>query len=75
MEVDKRLAPHIHHVVLIEGGTIAIKRYKRLMLRRIKWSDKSYSDSEESAGSEDAEIKQSQDSICHLVWEGVTNKP
>ena len=37
--VDKRLAPHLNNVVLVEGGSRTIKKYKRLMLRRIKWSD------------------------------------
>ena len=37
--VDKRLTPHLNNVVLVEGGVRVIKKYKRLMLRRIKWSE------------------------------------
>jgi hypothetical protein len=44
------------------------------MLRRIKWTQADYSDAEES-GTEDVEMKKSTDNVCHLVWEGVTNKP
>jgi hypothetical protein len=26
--------------VIVEGGATALKRYKKLMLRRIKWNEK-----------------------------------
>lgn len=48
-------------------------KYKRLMLRRIKWTE----DDEEmahSSGSEEG-AKESVDLKCHLVWEGSTNVP
>lgn len=35
------MAPDLPNMVLIEGGPRAIKKYKRLMLRRIRWNDKS----------------------------------
>jgi hypothetical protein len=37
--VNKSVAPHLGNVVFVEGGVRVIKRYKRLMLRRIKWDD------------------------------------
>ena len=39
--IDKKLATHLNNVVLVEGGTRAIQKYKRLMLRRIKWKEPS----------------------------------
>jgi len=39
---DYNMAPaDLPNLVLIEGGPRAIKKYKRLMLRRIKWNEKS----------------------------------
>lgn len=39
---DYNMAPSdLPNLVLIEGGPRAIKKYKRLMLRRIKWNEKS----------------------------------
>ena len=35
--IDKRSAPHLNNLVLVEGGPKVIKKYKKLMLRRIKW--------------------------------------
>ena len=37
MTNDPKYAPHLHNFVLIEGGHRAVTKYKRLMLRRIKW--------------------------------------
>ena len=37
MVVDKKLAPHLHNLVLVEGGARAILKYKKLLLRRMKW--------------------------------------
>jgi hypothetical protein len=34
------MAPDLPNLVLVEGGPRAIKRFKRLMLRRIDWSSK-----------------------------------
>ena len=74
--VDKRLAPHLNNVVMVEGGGRTIKKYKRLMLRRIKWSEGGNVDKdgkEEESGSDEEGLKESLDHKCHLVWEGVTN--
>ena len=38
MVVDQHIAPDLPHLVMVEGGPTAIKRYKKLMLRRIPWS-------------------------------------
>ena len=47
------------NVVVVEGGPKQQKKYKQLMLNRIKWAEESYKDKE---GSE-------MDNSCVLVWE------
>ena len=49
-------------------------KYKRLMLRRIKWVDQDDVEMANSSGSEDM-AQESADLKCHLVWEGATNVP
>jgi U4/U6 small nuclear ribonucleoprotein PRP3 len=34
------MAPDLPNLVLVEGGPRAIKRFKKLMLRRIDWNSK-----------------------------------
>ncbi|KAF9132093.1 hypothetical protein BGW39_000812 [Mortierella sp. 14UC] len=50
-------------IVLVEGGHKAIDQYKKLMLRRIKWTDNTRLD-----GTEVSET--TIDNKCLLVWEG-----
>lgn len=52
------------NLVIVEGGPKAIKKFKRLMLHRIKWSDEKDSDDDEE---EDAASKKT--APCVLVWE------
>lgn len=56
------------NLVIVEGGPKAIKKFKRLMLHRIKWEDEKDSDDED----EEAAAKK-KTAPCVLVWEG-TNK-
>lgn len=35
--MDKKLDPNLFSLVVVEGGPKAIKFFKSLMLRRIKW--------------------------------------
>ena len=81
--IDKKLAPHLNNVVLVEGGARVIKKYKRLMLRRIRWTEPSTEDdrvqstaeeNDDQDDEEDEAIKESSDNKCHLIWEGVTNQ-
>jgi U4/U6 small nuclear ribonucleoprotein PRP3 len=37
---DQTMAPDLPNLVVVEGGPRAIKRFKRLMLRRIDWNSK-----------------------------------
>jgi len=62
---------HFPNLVVVEGGRVAVRKYKRLLLRRIKWVKKEGSDSEED--SED-ESQKKLDLVsterCALIWEG-----
>ncbi|KAL3702285.1 hypothetical protein R1sor_020307 [Riccia sorocarpa] len=55
-------------VVVVEGGSKSIKRYAKLMLRRIKW---------ETAVKEDEDGSEDQQRVnkCVLVWQGSVAKP
>lgn len=57
-------------VVVVEGGSKSIKRYGKLMLRRINWAEKlENEDEEEDEDDEKASNK------CFLVWQGSVAKP
>ncbi|GAB2286753.1 Protein rdm16 [Dionaea muscipula] len=57
-------------VVVVEGGTKSIKRYGKLMLKRINWSAKV-----ENEEGEDDEDEDKPDNKCVLVWQGSVAKP
>lgn len=52
------------NVVVVEGGPKQIKKYKQLMLNRIKWEEETLKDRE----------GQDIDNKCVLVWEGETKE-
>ncbi|PHJ20856.1 pre-mrna processing factor prp3 [Cystoisospora suis] len=59
-------------VVLVEGSLRSIKRFRALMLRRIKWrevegSSAADDDDEDDGAGDRAEV---QDDSCRLVWQG-----
>jgi len=54
-------------VIIIEGGPKAIRRYKKLMLRRIKWGDLEKVDKDG--------YQKNKDNKCDLIWEGEVLKP
>ena len=47
------------NIVVVEGGPKQLKKYKQLMLKRIKWSEDSYTDKDSTELS----------NKCELVWE------
>lgn len=51
-------------VVAVEGFPKPLRRYEKLMLRRIKWAEQE----NEDEGSDE-------ENYCHLVWSGVVAKP
>merc|ERR1719331_1042659 len=58
------------NMVVLEGNAKAAKRYKRLMLRRIKWGEDDEEENEDDDDDdEDDAVKHKSD--CQLVWEGV----
>jgi len=67
-------------MVVVEGGPKGIKQYKKLMLRRIDWSDSKKMDTGEGEGNGDEEgegeggentqPKEKKENKCFLVWEG-----
>ena len=52
------------NVVVVEGGPRQLKKYKQLMLNRIKWEEETLKDKE----------GQEIDNKCVLVWEGETKE-
>ncbi|KAL9230531.1 hypothetical protein vseg_005869 [Gypsophila vaccaria] len=57
-------------VVVVEGGMKSIKRYAKLMLRRINWDAKLEKEDEEEDNEEEK-----QPNKCVLVWQGSVAKP
>ena len=52
------------NLVIVEGGPKAIKKFKRLMLHRIKWEDEKDSDDDN-----EEETTSKKAAPCVLVWE------
>eukprot|EP00920_Eleutheroschizon_duboscqi_P027053 GHVT01066203.1.p1 GENE.GHVT01066203.1~~GHVT01066203.1.p1 ORF type:complete len:545 (+),score=139.69 GHVT01066203.1:308-1942(+) len=64
--------------VVVEGGVRAVKRFRRLMLRRIRWrgEEEEEDDANDEHGSDDEEGKpgghtRAGGGLCCLVWEGL----
>ncbi|KAK4789935.1 hypothetical protein SAY86_017239 [Trapa natans] len=58
------------NVVVVEGGTKSIKRYGKLMLRRINWATAVKDEDEDVEDNEDKPVNK-----CLLVWQGSVAKP
>ena len=52
------------NLVVVEGGPKAQKKFRRLMLHRIKWAE----DTKRRAGSDDEDDEKNKN-FCRLVWE------
>ncbi|XP_028799485.1 protein RDM16 isoform X1 [Neltuma alba] len=57
-------------VVVVEGGSKSIKRYGKLMLRRINWSEFSKEEEEHEESDDEKPVNK-----CVLVWQGSVAKP
>lgn len=57
-------------VVVVEGGSKTIKKYGKVMLRRINWANTLKEDEEDEDESEDKPVNK-----CVLVWQGSVAKP
>ncbi|KAI8621353.1 pre-mRNA processing factor 3-domain-containing protein [Chytriomyces sp. MP71] len=66
-----------NNLVIVEGGNRGIKQYKKLMLRRINWSEVN-EDLEGEEGAEENKDKDDDDddtpNECTLIWEGKIKK-
>ncbi|XP_069074664.1 U4/U6 small nuclear ribonucleoprotein Prp3 isoform X2 [Pleurodeles waltl] len=60
------------NVVVVEGGPKAQKKFKRLMLHRIKWDEKSSSKGRNDDESDEEAAKKL--NKCTLVWEGTVKE-
>ncbi|XP_071490172.1 U4/U6 small nuclear ribonucleoprotein Prp3-like [Diadema antillarum] len=59
------------NVVVVEGGPKQQKKFKRLMLHRIKWGeDKTNKDEDEDSGDE----SEQKSNHCQLVWSGMVKQ-
>jgi len=54
--------------VIVEGNLKAARRYRRLMLRRIKWGEDDDEENEDDEDSENEDAVKKQE--CQLVWDG-----
>jgi len=78
------------NLVIVEGGPKGIKRFTKLMLKRIKWNvkatDKKENDESESESDDDDDDNNDDDnnknnnssmnssSLCQLLWQGTLAK-
>merc|ERR1712113_1226054 len=66
--------PGVANIVIVEGGPRASKRYKKLMVRRIKWTeDQKDDDDDDDDDDEEVTAPKLQDH-CVLIWEGVVKQ-
>jgi U4/U6 small nuclear ribonucleoprotein PRP3 len=65
--------PGVANIVIIEGGPRAVKRYRKLMMRRIKWSEDQTKDDDDDEDSDDEQnvTAPKLHDHCVLIWEGV----
>lgn len=66
--------PGVANIVIVEGGPRAIKRYKKLMVRRIKWTEDQQKDDDESDNDSDNDAAPKIQDHCVLIWEGVVKQ-
>jgi len=68
-------AQGIANIVVVEGGARAIKRYRKLMTRRIKWTEDQTKDDDgdDSEDDENVTAPKIQDH-CVLIWDGVVKQ-
>ncbi|KCV68117.1 hypothetical protein H696_05373 [Fonticula alba] len=69
-----------NNLVIVEGGSKAANHYKKLMLNRIKWNERSAPAADAASTAEAkpaivAATEASEPNECHLVWEGLVSAP
>merc|ERR1719356_1971284 len=66
--------PGVANIVIVEGGPRAIKRYKKLMVRRIKWTEDTKDDDDDDDDDEEEVTAPKLQDHCVLIWEGVVKQ-
>jgi U4/U6 small nuclear ribonucleoprotein PRP3 len=77
--MKKNLNLNLPSLVYVEGGPLSIKKFKTLLLRRIKWSEKKKEEDKDESKSEEVQLKSNHEDFpinpeCLLVWEGNVKK-
>ncbi|XP_060077701.1 U4/U6 small nuclear ribonucleoprotein Prp3-like isoform X2 [Ylistrum balloti] len=60
------------NAVVVEGGPKQQRKFKRLMLHRIKWEEDQHKGKKKDDDDSDSEEESDKTNKCHLVWEGTT---
>jgi U4/U6 small nuclear ribonucleoprotein PRP3 len=60
-------------IVIVEGGLKSVRRYEKLMMRRIDWNVKL--DADAAAGDNEDDDGLVVENKCMCVWKGTTTKP
>jgi len=63
--------PGVANIVVVEGGPRAVKRYKKLMVRRIKWTEDQKDDDDDDDDADDGVTAPKLQDNCVLIWEGI----
>uniref|UniRef100_A0A7S3TEX9 Uncharacterized protein n=1 Tax=Strombidinopsis acuminata TaxID=141414 RepID=A0A7S3TEX9_9SPIT len=66
--------PGVANIVIVEGGPRASKRYKKLMMRRIKWNEDQNADDDDDDDDEEEVTAPKLQDHCVLIWEGVVKQ-
>lgn len=66
----------VANIVIVEGGPRAVKRYRKLMMRRIKWTEDQTKDDDDGDDSDDEDnvTAPKLNDHCVLIWEGVVKQ-
>merc|ERR1740138_1989031 len=64
----------VANIVIVEGGPRAVKRYKKLMIRRIKWGEDQKDDDDDDDNDEEEVTAPKLQDHCVLIWEGVVKQ-
>eukprot|EP00392_Amoebophrya_sp_AT5.2_P004664 g4672.t1 len=65
------------NLLLVEGGKRAITRYRKLITRRIKWTENQADTKEDSGDEDDADVRGDEEEnskTAVLMWQGTTGK-
>jgi len=62
------------NMVIVEGGKVAVRRYTKLLLNRIKWTEEEAKESSSDSESDENPKTQKFKPECILIWEGILVK-